>query len=484
MSQQQKEAATKKILIFCLTRQRHFWQNPAYMKITTPTIRNLRTPETATRSFLLIPMLLACFALLPRAQAVVPAPDGGYPGNNTAEGTNALFNLNVGINNTAVGANALFHDTTGGYNAAFGSRALENNSSGNFNMAVGTQALFNNTADANMAVGFRVLYFNTTGNNLTGIGTGALYKNTTGNDNTAIGSGALNSNTIGASNTAVGRQAHLSNTTGIRNCAFGYQALMKNTTAGNASNACGYRALFNSTTGFFNNAFGWQALTSVIDGGDNTAMGDGAGELITSGNNNTCLGASSGFGISTASGVVAIGTGGANVDNTTYIRNVGTDTVNGAGTDFVTVNLTTGRVGHVASSRRYKENIKPMDNASEALYSLKPVTYCYKKEIDPTQGLEYGLVAEDVDNVDPNLAIRNGKGQIESVRYTAVNAMLLNEFLKEHRKVEELEATVAQQQKGMEVLAASLKEQAAQIQKVSAQLEVKKPAPKVVRNNP
>jgi len=500
MSQQQKEAATKKILIFCLTRQRHFWQNTAYMRITTPTIRNLRTPEIATRGFLLIPMLLACFALLPRAQAVVPAPDGGYPGNNTAEGTNALFNLTIGINNTAVGANALFHDTTGGYNVAIGSRALENNSIGNFNMAIGTQALFSNTASANMAVGFRVLYFNTTGNNLTGIGTGALYKNTNGNDNTAIGSGALNSNTTGARNTAVGRQALLSNTnsdttavgyqalfnnTGERNCAFGSQALFHNTTAGNASNAFGYQALFNSTgTSSFNNAFGWEALHNVNTGSNNTAIGDGAGGAINAGNGNTCLGATAGTSITTANGVVAIGLTGANVDNTTYIRNVGTDTVNGAGTDFVTVNLATGRVGHVASSRRYKENIKPMDNASEALYRLKPVTYHYKKEIDPTQGLEYGLIAEDVDNVDPNLAIRDGKGQIESVRYTAVNAMLLNEFLKEHRKVEELEATVAQQQKGMEVLAASLKEQAAQIQKVSAQLEVKKPAPKVVRNNP
>jgi len=154
MSQQQKEAATKKILIFCLTRQRHFWQKTAYMKITTPTIRNLRTPEIATRGFLLIPMLLACFALLPRAQAVVPAPDGGYPGNNTAEGTNALFNLTIGINNTALGASALLHDTSGGYNVGVGSQALALNTAGSFNMGVETQALYNNTANANLAIGF------------------------------------------------------------------------------------------------------------------------------------------------------------------------------------------------------------------------------------------------------------------------------------------------------------------------------------------
>jgi uncharacterized coiled-coil protein SlyX len=132
-----------------------------------------------------------------------------------------------------------------------------------------------------------------------------------------------------------------------------------------------------------------------------------------------------------------------------------------------------------------------MDKASETLYHLKPVTFRYKKEIDQTQSLEYGLVAEDVAEVDPNLAVRDGKGQIETVRYTAVNAMLLNEFLKEHKKVEdqqatiaELKSTVVQQQKGMEVLTAQLKEQAAQIQRVSAQVEMSKPTPQVVLNNP
>jgi hypothetical protein len=146
--------------------------------------------------------------------------------------------------------------------------------------------------------------------------------------------------------------------------------------------------------------------------------------------------------------------------------------------------LATGRVGHNSSSRRYKEDIKPMDKASEALYRLKPVTYRYKKEINPRQGLEFGLVAEDVDQVDPNLAIRDGKGQIESVRYTAVNAMLLNEFLKEHKKVEEHEVTIAELTKQIGTLTATVKDQAAQIQKVSAELETSKPATKVVLNNP
>jgi hypothetical protein len=152
--------------------------------------------------------------------------------------------------------------------------------------------------------------------------------------------------------------------------------------------------------------------------------------------------------------------------------------------DFVTVRLSDNRLGRNASSQRYKEDIKPMDKASEALYRLKPVTYRYKKDIDPNQNLDYGLVAEDVAKIDPKLAIRDGNGQIESVRYMAIYNMMLNELIKEHRKVEELQATVAQQQKGMELLAASLEDQAAQIQKVSAQVEVNKPTPKVASSNP
>jgi len=162
--------------------------------------------------------------------------------------------------------------------------------------------------------------------------------------------------------------------------------------------------------------------------------------------------------------------------NHTYIRNINTSSVSGGGTDTVTVNVTTGLLGHATSSRRYKEAIKPMDNSSQALFALKPVTFRYKKEIDPSQSLEYGLVAEEVAQVDPSLAIRDKNGQIDSVRYNAINAMLLNEFLKEHRKNEEQEARMARQQKQIEALTAGL-------QKVSAQLEASKPAPRVAKNN-
>ena len=169
--------------------------------------------------------------------------------------------------------------------------------------------------------------------------------------------------------------------------------------------------------------------------------------------------------------------------NSTYIRNINTTTVSGGGTDTVTVNLTTGLLGHLSSSRRYKEEIKPMDNASETLYRLKPVTYHYKKEIDSTQSPAFGLIAEDVAEVNPNLVARNAQGQVESVHYEMVNAMLLNEFLKEHKKVEEQQASIAELKSTVGVLMAQLKEQAAQIQKVSAQLEVSKAAPQTVLND-
>jgi hypothetical protein len=164
----------------------------------------------------------------------------------------------------------------------------------------------------------------------------------------------------------------------------------------------------------------------------------------------------------------------------TYIRNIKDTTVSGAGTDTVTVDLSTGLLGHLTSSRRYKEDIRPMDKASEAVFALKPVTYHYKKEIDPSQSPAFGLIAEDVAQVNPDLVARNSKGQAESVHYEMVNAMLLNEFLKEHRKVENLEATVAQQHKDFEAAVAELK---GQIQKVSTQLEMSKPAPQTVLNN-
>ncbi len=389
---------------------------------------------------------ILCIGLLPRAQAVVPPPDGGYSNLTTAEGTNALQNLTSGAANTGVGWRALFSAGAADYNTG-----------------VGAGALVLNTGDSNTAVG-----------------TAALLLNSNGTQNTAVGTGALVLNDTGPLNTAVGYQALFANVSGLENTAIGDQALLNNT--GNFNVAVGGAALLNNTAGNENTAVGGGALNDT-SGNDNTALGFQAGILATTGDGNVYIGA----GMSGVAGEA----------NHTYVRNVNTTSVNGMGTDTVTINLTTGLLGHLSSSRRYKEDIKPMDNTSEALYMLNPVTYRFKKDIDPSQSLDYGLIAEEVAKVDPNLAIRDGNGQIESVRYSAINAMLLNEFLKEHTKIAEqqakleqqqatiaeLKSAVAQQVKGTEVITARLNEQAAEIQKVSVQLEAIKPALQVVNND-
>ena len=333
------------------------------------------------------------------------------------------------------------------------------------------------------AEGCNALVHLTSGAGNTGLGWEALHAVTTGSYNTGVGAGALILNT-GNSNTAVGTAALLLNTAGSNNTAVGTDALVYNTADRNT--AVGANALLADTSGTDNCAVGFEALTSDTGGGANTAVGRGALDQNVSGNFNTAIGKDAG-GLATGSGNVYIGhlvAGVAGENNHTYIRNINNTSVNGGGADIVTVDLTTGLLGHLSSSRRYKEDIKPMNKSSEVVYQLKPVTYRYKKDIDRTQSPAFGLIAEEVAKVNPNLVARNSQGQPESVHYEMVNAMLLNEFLKEHKKVEELQATVAQQQKGMEVLTAQLKEQAAQIQKVSAQIEMSKPAPQVVVNKP
>jgi hypothetical protein len=300
-------------------------------------------------------MLLALgfFALLPTAQAVVPAPDGGYPNRNTAEGTNALFSLTTGVDDTAIGFQALLYNRSG----------------------------YDNTA----------------------IGSDALYRNTTGHDNTALGAGALSLNTIGVNNTAIGTNAGDNQTSGSNNVYIGVGI---NGIAGE-SDACRIASIFGQTAA------------------------SGSAVFITSGH----------------------------------------------------------KLGTMTSSGRFKDEIKPMDKASDTLFSLKPVTFRYKREIDPQRIAQFGLVAEEVEKVNPNLVVRGKDGKPYSVRYEAVNAMLLNEFLKEHKKVEEQqgqitelnsrvarqEAIIARQGEGMELLAAQLNKQAAQIQKVSAQIELSSP---------
>jgi len=369
-----------------------------------------------TISPVLVCTLLVCIGLLPKALAVVPPPDGGYPNFTTAEGQNALFSLTTGSANTALGWSSLFSNTEG-----------------SFNTATGAGALLFNTSDENTAFGTAALLFNITGFRNTAVGVNALVNNTgsgvatpngdPGSLNTAVGHGALSGNTLGSVNTAVGVSALISNTTG----------------------------------------------------NSNIAVGPGAG-----------------FNVTTAHDVICIGAGGSNTSNSCFIGQIYSNIQPIVGTDPDSVTITSaGRLGRGnVSSRRYKHDIKPMEKASEALYALKPASFRYNTEYDATQTRAFGLIAEEVAEVYPDLVGRNPKGEPESVRYEQVNAMLLNEFLKEHRKNEqqgatitklkataaEQEAAIAQQGKQIEALTAGL-------QKVSAQLELNTSAPRTVLNN-
>jgi endosialidase-like protein len=310
----------------------------------------------------------------------------------------------------------------------------------------------------NTAVGLYSLLNNTTGKFNTGVGAGTLLTNT-GEQNTATGAGALLSNTTGGNNTANGESALFSNTTGGNTTAVGTGALLHNTTGGN-NTATGFEALRDNTTGNTNVAMGLQALEHNTTGAENTALGVEAGREQTTGSGNVYIGRS----------MVGV----AGEANKTYIRNINTTNVSGGVADSVTVDLGTGLLGHLTSSRRYKEEIQPMDQSSQALYQLKPVKFRYKKEIDQTQALSFGLIAEEVAEVNPDLIARDSAGKLETVRYEAVNAMLLNEFLKEHRKNEKQEVTIEELKAEVLTLSTTVKEQAAQIQKVSAQIELKK----------
>jgi hypothetical protein len=425
---------------------------------------NHRNQKFNGSALLLIVLVLACFAISPMAQAVIPAPDGGYPGGNTAEGTQALQSRTTGIQNTALGSQALYSNTTGNYNSAEGFHALFMNTNGDYNTATGVSALVTNANGIlNTAIGFEALYRNDATRN-TATGAAALHNNTAGHENTATGVSALYSNSAGGQNTANGAFALTFNSGGDRNTAIGYQALQSNTSASNNS-AVGYQALFHNNTGIHNTACGVNALSNNTTGGFNIALGDHAGANLTIGSNNIEIGHP---GFAGEHGTIRIG-------NTAQARTfiAGVYAVNeGAPALPVYVN-SGGQFGTVASSERFKKDIATMEKASEVILSLRPVTFHYKT--DTTGTPQFGLIAEEVAKINPDLVIRDAKGELYTVRYDAVNAMLLNEFLKEHQKVEKLEATVSS-------LVAMVKEQAAQIQKVSAQLELSKPAPQTVLN--
>ena len=389
---------------------------------------------------------LACLAFIQHAQAVSPAPDGGYPGGNTAEGQNALFSLSSGT-----------------YNTALGFFSLRSNTTGNLNTAIGAGTLLLNTGDENTATGATALLSNTTGSSNTASGTQALLKNTTGNFNTANGFEALYGNITGDNNTANGYGALVVNVTGSDNTANGVAAL-RNNFAGGSNVANGSFALYNNTYGDLNTAIGGSALYNNTNGRENIALGYAAGRDIV-----------------TADNVIAIGAPGLDVRRTCCIGNIyATTTVNA--TTLPVVVSPDGQLGTFSSSQRFKKEIKPMDQISEAILRLKPVTFHYKTDNKGTP--QFGLIAEEVADVNPDLVVRDEKGEIYTVRYDAVNAMLLNEFLKTYRKVDQqgrkvqdqqaiiadLKSTVVQQQKGIKLLTARLEEQDSKIQKVSDQL--------------
>jgi len=279
---------------------------------------------------------------------------------------------------------------------------------------------------------------------------------------------------------ANGSQALYSNTSGEANTANGFEALYYNT-SGFENTANGVYALYNNTTAHDNTADGYEALLANTTGSNNIALGVSAGSLLTTGNYNIDIGAFVSGGAGEA-GTIRIGNSN---QSATFIA--GIYGVNESGIPLAVYINSNGQLGTLSSSRRFKKEIKPMDQTSQAILGLQPVTFQYKS--DPSGTAQFGLLAEEVEKVNPDLVTRDAKGEVYTVRYEAVNAMLLNEFLKEHRKVQEqetaitqLKSTVAQQQKRMEVLTAQLHEQASQIQKVSAQLELTKPATKTVVN--
>ena len=365
------------------------------------------------------PLLAVLLLFYKLSLAVIPPPDGGYPGGNTAEGQGALLNLTIGEFNTAIG---FF--------------SLRNNTGGDFNTGIGAGALLANTGDPSHGAGIR---------------------------NTATGAGALLSNVGGGYNTANGAFALFSNADGFDNTATGVEALWRNT-SGSSNTGFGDSALHSNITGSNNTAIGYQALVNSI-GSNNIGLGAVAGINLTTGDSNIDI---DNQGIAGESNTIRIG----NANHTqTFIAGIGAAALN-SGTP-VFVDPATSQLGIVLSARRFKKDIKPMDKASEAILALNPVSFHYKN--DPASAPQFGLVAEEVAQVNPDLVVRDKRGEIYTVRYDQVNAMLLNEFLKEHEKVEHLESTVA-------TLAATIRKQGGQLQKASTQIEANGANPALVGN--
>ena len=408
-------------------------------------------------------LMLISWTFLPAARAALdPPPDGGYPGNNTAEGSGTLSNLGAASqNNTAVGFYAL-SNTSGSNNTAEGSQALTSNTTASDNTAVGSAAGLFIKGSQNTAIGSFALFGanNATASYNTAIGFQSLYSVTAGYGNVANGWQALYSNRSGIYNTATGAEALYNNDADANNVsdfntATGGRTLYTNV-RGTSNTATGYLALYNNTSGSYNTAEGISALSNNTIGSNNVAVGKDAGASLTTGSNNIVIGAGV-LGVAGEGNTTRIGK---STQKKVFISGISGKTVaNGVA---VIIN-STGQLGTIQSSARYKDDIRPMDKASDAILALKPVTFRYKEGLDPDKIPQFGLIAEEVEKIDPDLVTRDVEGKPETVRYEAVNAMLLNEFLKEHRrtqeqaaKVAELESRLAGQQKQIESLTAGL----------------------------
>jgi hypothetical protein len=301
-----------------------------------------------------------------------------------------------GSGNTAMGTYAQLELTTGIYNTAAGFYALYDNQTGSYNSAFGAGALFENTGSDNIAVGAFALEFNA------------------GSGNTAVGYEALGSNTNGGDNTAVGQQALYSNTGGLFNVAIGQGALQANV-SGSSNTAIGETALLNAT------------------GGGNIAIGEKAGEALGAGNDNVYI---SNPGAPSESGAIRIG---GNSQFSAYISGVYTTQVTGSAV-FVT---SAGQLGVLPSAERFKTDVVPMGRATSRLQQLRPVTYQLKSDASRTR--QYGLIAEEVDKIYPELVIRDGTGKIEGVRYEELAPMLLNEVQQQRRDTDQLKQQLRQQ---------------------------------------
>jgi hypothetical protein len=386
---------------------------------------------------------------------VTPNPDGN---NNSAFGDTALQFNTTGQWNTGIGSEALQYNTSGFANSALGYNALNMNTFGNYNTGCGFATLQNNTVGSyNTAHGSGALFANTTGNNNTASGFDSLYANTSGGYNTAVGYLALEAGTTGSYTTAVGAFALQANTTGGFNTGFGAYALIANTT-GSGNTAFGYAGLRSMTTGSNNIGFGYQTLYLDTTGSNNIAMGYQGGYYPLSGSNNIEIGSKGAF---ADTDLIRIGTQG--TQTKAYIAGISNAQITGAAV-YVS---STGQLGVLASSERYKTSITSLGSDTEKLMELRPVRFHLKT--DPNGAVQYGLIAEEVDKVYPELVIRDDSGKVQGVRYDELAPMLLNEMQKQQRTIEAQNAHAAAQDHEIQ----DLKKMVAETQAGLVQLEKK-----------